>query len=90
VVNDFGGDVHGAGGSSEPAQRVVEEIVSAGGEALSHGADVANLTRRKFCQRHARRFPQSARRSPVRLGCLQPRRVAARRTGVRIFDDCSA
>ena len=23
VVNDFGGDVHGAGGSSEPAQRVV-------------------------------------------------------------------
>jgi len=30
VVNDFGGDVHGAGGSSEPAQRVASEIVSAG------------------------------------------------------------
>ncbi|HEX4973467.1 MAG TPA: SDR family NAD(P)-dependent oxidoreductase [Steroidobacteraceae bacterium] len=44
VVNDFGGDVHGAGGSSEPAQRVVSEIVSAGGEAISHGADVANAT----------------------------------------------
>ena len=34
VVNDFGGDVHGAGGSSEPAQRVVDEIVAAGGEAI--------------------------------------------------------
>lgn len=42
VVNDFGGDVHGTGGSSEPAQRVADEIVSAGGEAISHGADVAN------------------------------------------------
>ena len=44
VVNDFGGDVHGAGGSSEPAQRVAEEIVRAGGEAISHGADVSDPT----------------------------------------------
>ena len=42
VVNDFGGDVHGTGGSSEPAERVAEEIRSAGGEAISHGADVSN------------------------------------------------
>ena len=42
VVNDFGGDVHGTGGSSEPAERVAEEIRRAGGEAISHGADVAN------------------------------------------------
>jgi NAD(P)-dependent dehydrogenase (short-subunit alcohol dehydrogenase family) len=42
VVNDFGGDVHGAGGSSEPAERVAEEIRRAGGEAISHGADVSN------------------------------------------------
>jgi NAD(P)-dependent dehydrogenase (short-subunit alcohol dehydrogenase family) len=42
VVNDFGGDVHGTGGSSEPAERVAEEIRRAGGEAMSHGASVAN------------------------------------------------
>ena len=42
VVNDFGGDVHGTGGSSEPAERVAEEIRRAGGEAISHGADVSN------------------------------------------------
>ncbi len=44
VVNDFGGDVHGSGGSSGPAQRVADEIVSAGGEAIAHGADVSNPT----------------------------------------------
>jgi len=42
VVNDFGGDVHGTGGSSEPAERVAEEIRQAGGLAMSHGASVAN------------------------------------------------
>jgi NAD(P)-dependent dehydrogenase (short-subunit alcohol dehydrogenase family) len=42
VVNDFGGRPDGTGGSSEPAQRVVEEILAAGGEAIAHGADVAN------------------------------------------------
>ena len=42
VVNDFGGDVHGTGGSSEPAARVAEEIRAAGGEAISHGASVTN------------------------------------------------
>ena len=42
VVNDFGGDVHGTGGSSGPAERVAEEIRQAGGEAISHGASVTN------------------------------------------------
>jgi NAD(P)-dependent dehydrogenase (short-subunit alcohol dehydrogenase family) len=42
VVNDFGGDVHGTGGSSEPAERVADEIRQAGGQAMSHGASVAN------------------------------------------------
>jgi NAD(P)-dependent dehydrogenase (short-subunit alcohol dehydrogenase family) len=42
VVNDFGGDVHGAGASSEPAEKVAAEIRAAGGEAISHGADVTN------------------------------------------------
>ena len=42
VVNDFGGDVHGTGGSSGPAERVAAEIRAAGGEAISNGADVSN------------------------------------------------
>jgi NAD(P)-dependent dehydrogenase (short-subunit alcohol dehydrogenase family) len=42
VVNDFGGDVHGTGGSSEPAEKVVAEIRGAGGEAIANGADVSN------------------------------------------------
>lgn len=44
VVNDFGGAADGTGGSSEPAERVVQEIVAAGGEAMAHGANVANMT----------------------------------------------
>ncbi|MEM9233689.1 MAG: SDR family NAD(P)-dependent oxidoreductase [Pseudomonadota bacterium] len=42
VVNDFGGAVDGTGGSSEPADKVVEDIKAAGGQAISHGADVTN------------------------------------------------
>ena len=42
VVNDFGGDRHGQGGSSEAAEAVVKEINDAGGEAIANGADVSN------------------------------------------------
>ena len=42
VVNDFGGAADGTGGSSEPAERVVQEIIAAGGEAMAHGANVTN------------------------------------------------
>lgn len=42
VVNDLGAAADGTGQSSEAAQAVVEEIRSAGGEAMAHGADVAN------------------------------------------------
>jgi NAD(P)-dependent dehydrogenase (short-subunit alcohol dehydrogenase family) len=42
LVNDFGGSVSGAGGSSVPAENVVAEIRAAGGEAIAHGADVQN------------------------------------------------
>jgi NAD(P)-dependent dehydrogenase (short-subunit alcohol dehydrogenase family) len=42
LVNDFGGGVDGTGGSSEPAERVAAEIRQAGGEALSHGANVTS------------------------------------------------
>ena len=43
VVNDFGGSRDGKGGSSEAAQKVVEEIRAAGGEAISNGANVCDF-----------------------------------------------
>ena len=42
VVNDFGGARDGTGGSSEAAEKVVEEIRAAGGEAIANGADVSS------------------------------------------------
>jgi NAD(P)-dependent dehydrogenase (short-subunit alcohol dehydrogenase family) len=44
VVNDFGGARDGTGGSSTPAQAVVEEIRNAGGEAIADGADVSDYS----------------------------------------------
>jgi NAD(P)-dependent dehydrogenase (short-subunit alcohol dehydrogenase family) len=41
VVNDLGGDVHGGGASSGPAQQVVEEITKNGGEAVADPGNVA-------------------------------------------------
>ena len=43
VVNDFGGGVDGTGSSSEPAEKVAEDIKIAGGDAIAHGADVTNV-----------------------------------------------
>lgn len=43
VVNDLGVDVDGSGGSSGPADRVAEEILQAGGRAVSNPADVADF-----------------------------------------------
>ena len=40
VVNDLGGSKDGTGSSSEAALAVVEEITSAGGEAIANGANV--------------------------------------------------
>jgi NAD(P)-dependent dehydrogenase (short-subunit alcohol dehydrogenase family) len=42
VIVDFGGARDGTGGSSEAAEKVVAEIKSAGGEAIAHGANVAD------------------------------------------------
>ena len=42
VVNDLGGNVDGTGGSSEAADKVVEEIKTAGGEAISNGSSVTD------------------------------------------------
>lgn len=43
VVNDLGGARDGSGSSSAASQEVVELIKSKGGEAISHGANVANF-----------------------------------------------
>src|SRR5487761_2692097 len=41
VVNDYGGDMRGSGGSSDPAQEVVEAIAAAGGTAVANDDTVA-------------------------------------------------
>ena len=43
VVNDLGGARDGSGGSSAASEQVVQEIITAGGEAISHGANVADF-----------------------------------------------
>lgn len=44
VVNDLGGSVDGSGGSSEAAQKVVEEIEALGGKAIANGSSVTDDT----------------------------------------------
>lgn len=41
VVNDLGGSVHGAGAGNAPADQVVAEIITAGGEAVANYDSVA-------------------------------------------------
>jgi len=43
VVNDLGGGLAGEGSDLTPAQQVVEEIKSAGGEAVANGENVADF-----------------------------------------------
>lgn len=43
VIVDFGGARDGTGGSSAAAEKVVAEIKAAGGEAMAHGANVADF-----------------------------------------------
>ena len=47
LVNDLGGDLHGVGADPTPAQRVVQEIVAGGGEAVVSGHDVSDWNRAK-------------------------------------------
>ncbi len=42
IVNDLGGAVDGSGGSSEAADKVVEEIKDMGGDAISNGSSVTD------------------------------------------------
>ena len=43
LVNDLGGAVDGSGGSATAAQKVVDEIKAAGGEAMANGASVTDF-----------------------------------------------
>ncbi|MGY2491285.1 SDR family NAD(P)-dependent oxidoreductase [Cupriavidus sp. CP313] len=43
VVNDLGSDVNGRGGSATASQKVVDEIVAAGGKAIANGASVTDV-----------------------------------------------
>jgi NAD(P)-dependent dehydrogenase (short-subunit alcohol dehydrogenase family) len=43
LVNDLGGAVDGSGGSAGAAQKVVDEIRAAGGEAIANGASVTDV-----------------------------------------------
>jgi NAD(P)-dependent dehydrogenase (short-subunit alcohol dehydrogenase family) len=43
LVNDLGGAVDGSGGSASAAQKVVDEIRAAGGQALANGASVTDF-----------------------------------------------
>lgn len=42
VVNDLGGAMDGSGGGSDAANKVVEEIKAAGGEAIANGSSVTD------------------------------------------------
>jgi NAD(P)-dependent dehydrogenase (short-subunit alcohol dehydrogenase family) len=42
VVNDLGGSVDGSGGDLSPAEQVVQEIRSMGGEAVANGDSVSD------------------------------------------------
>jgi NAD(P)-dependent dehydrogenase (short-subunit alcohol dehydrogenase family) len=41
VVNDLGVGLDGTGGATGPAQQVVDEILASGGQAVTHGGDIA-------------------------------------------------
>src|SRR6059058_121573 len=43
VVNDLGGNPDGTGADASAAQKVVDEIVAAGGEAVANHDDVADF-----------------------------------------------
>ena len=72
VVNDLGGAVDGSGGSSEAADKVVEEIKAAGGEAISNGssvtddAGVANMVQQTMDERFPKLLKVAYRRFLLR------------------------
>src|SRR5262245_10003461 len=53
VVNDLGATLAGEGGDLSPAQEVVREIESRGGEAVADGSNVADFAQAEQMVRHA-------------------------------------
>ena len=43
VINDLGGAPDGSGGDEGPAKQIADEIVAAGGSAVSDGGDIGNV-----------------------------------------------
>jgi NAD(P)-dependent dehydrogenase (short-subunit alcohol dehydrogenase family) len=43
VINDLGGNADGSGGDEGPAKQIADEIVAAGGTAVSDGGDIGNV-----------------------------------------------
>jgi len=43
VINDLGANPDGTGGDEGPAKKVADEIVAAGGQAISDGGDIADV-----------------------------------------------
>ena len=48
VVNDLGGATDGSGGSATAAQKVVDEIRAAGGQAIANAASVTDFAAVEF------------------------------------------
>jgi NAD(P)-dependent dehydrogenase (short-subunit alcohol dehydrogenase family) len=43
VINDLGGNADGTGGDQGPAQQIADEIIAAGGQAVSDGGDIGDV-----------------------------------------------
>jgi NAD(P)-dependent dehydrogenase (short-subunit alcohol dehydrogenase family) len=65
VVNDLGGTLDGQGGTPLAAQKVVDEILAAGGVAIANGASVTD-GRCGDGGLGPRRHPRQQRRHPAR------------------------
>ena len=59
VVNDIGAARDGRGGSSAAAERVVEEICAAGGQAIADGANVADFAQVQAMTARSTRFQKA-------------------------------
>ena len=59
VVNDLGAGRDGSGGSSVAAERVVEEIRAAGGQAIADGANVADFAQVQAMTARSTRFQKA-------------------------------
>ena len=60
VVNDLGTGAAGQGADAAPAQRVVEEIIAAGGQATANYDDITDFD-------GAARYPGRHRRAPLAM-----------------------